>query len=98
LPSAWGPITPCPLWEREKGATILIVDTHCHALPHWFEPVEVLLHQMHANGVEKALLVQVRGQFDNRYLIECVRRFRDDFPRLRRERDGASRWDICAAH
>jgi hypothetical protein len=47
---------------------MLIVDTHCHALPHWFEPVEVLLHQMHANGVEKALLVQVRGQFDNRYL------------------------------
>jgi len=45
---------------------MLIVDTHCHALPHWFEPVEVLLHQMHANGVEKALLVQVRGQFDNR--------------------------------
>jgi L-fuconolactonase len=54
---------------------MLIVDTHCHALPHWFEPVEVLLHQMHANGVEKATLVQVRGQFDNRYLMECVRRF-----------------------
>jgi L-fuconolactonase len=54
---------------------MLIVDTHCHALPHWFEPVEVLLHQMNANGVEKATLVQVRGQFDNRYLMECVRRF-----------------------
>lgn len=25
---------------------MLIVDTHCHALPHWFEPVEVLLHQI----------------------------------------------------
>jgi L-fuconolactonase len=37
--------------------------------------VEVLLHQMDANRVEKATLVQVRGQFDNRYLIECVRRF-----------------------
>ena len=60
---------------------MLIVDTHCHALPHWFEPVEVLLHQMHANGVEKALLVQVRGQFDNRYLIECVPAFsRTVFP------------------
>ena len=54
---------------------MLIVDTHCHALPHSFEPVEVLLHQMHANGVEKALLVQVRGQFDNRYIMEGVRRF-----------------------
>jgi hypothetical protein len=59
---------PSPQRGREKEATMLIVDTHCHALPHWFEPVEVLLHQMHANGVEKALLVQVRGQFDNRYL------------------------------
>jgi L-fuconolactonase len=54
---------------------MIVVDSHCHALPHWFEPVEVLLHQMDANGVEKATLVQVRGQFDNRYVIECVRRF-----------------------
>jgi L-fuconolactonase len=37
--------------------------------------VEVLLHQMDTNGVEKATLVQVRGQFDNCYVIECVRRF-----------------------
>lgn len=37
--------------------------------------MEVLLYQMDANGVEKATLVQVRGQFDNRYVIECVRRF-----------------------
>lgn len=51
----------------------MVVDSHCHALPHWFEPVEVLLHQMNANGVEKATLVQVRGQFDNRYIIECAR-------------------------
>jgi hypothetical protein len=50
-----------------KGdAEVLLVDSHCHALPHWFEPVEVLLHQMDANGVEKATLVQVRGQLDNR--------------------------------
>jgi L-fuconolactonase len=54
---------------------MIIVDTHCHALPHWFEPVEMLLHQMNANGVDKATLVEVRGQFDNRYLMECVQRF-----------------------
>jgi L-fuconolactonase len=54
---------------------MIIVDTHCHALPHWFEPVEVLLHQMNANGVDKAALIQVRGQFDNRYIMECVQRF-----------------------
>ena len=29
---------------------MLIVDIHCHGLPHGFEPVEVLLHQRHANG------------------------------------------------
>ena len=61
---------------------MIIVDSHCHALPHWFEPVEVLLHQMDANGVEKAILVQVRGQFDNRYIIECVRRFPARFSAL----------------
>lgn len=54
---------------------MVIVDTHCHALPHWFEPVELLLQQMNANGVDKATLVQVRGQSDNRYIMECVRRF-----------------------
>jgi len=51
---------------------MVIVDTHCHALPHWFEPVERLLQQMNANGVDKATLVQVRGQSDNRYIMECV--------------------------
>jgi L-fuconolactonase len=54
---------------------MLIADSHCHALPHWFEPVEVLLHQMDAHGVEKAVLLQVLGQFDNQYLFECVRRY-----------------------
>jgi predicted TIM-barrel fold metal-dependent hydrolase len=58
---------------------VIVVDSHCHALPHWFEPVEVLLFQMDANGVEKATLVQVGGQFDNHYLIECVRRFPERF-------------------
>lgn len=61
---------------------MLIVDTHCHALPHWFEPVEILLQQMHANGVDKAVLVQVRGQYDNRYVMECVRRFPGRFSPL----------------
>jgi L-fuconolactonase len=58
---------------------MIIVDTHCHALPHWFEPVETLLHQMNVNGVDKATLVQVRGQFDNRYIMECIRRFPERF-------------------
>lgn len=54
---------------------MLIVDTHCHAGLNWFEPVEMLLHQMNANEVEKAALIQHRGTFDNTYLFECARRF-----------------------
>ena len=52
-----------------------IVDTHCHASPYWFEPIETLLGQMDRNGVAKATLVQMRGQYDNSYLLECVKRF-----------------------
>jgi L-fuconolactonase len=54
-----------------------IVDSHCHVALGWYEPVEVLLHQMDANGVERANLIQMRGQFDNSYQAECVRRYPD---------------------
>ena len=53
---------------------MLIVDSHCHAAQSWFEPIEVLLYQMDANGVDKAVLVQHRGAYDNSYLLECARR------------------------
>ena len=52
-----------------------IVDTHCHAGTNWFEPVEILVHQMDMNRVDKAVLIQHGGNYDNRYLVECVRRF-----------------------
>lgn len=54
---------------------MLIVDTHCHASPVWFQPVETLLNEMNMAAVDKALLVQIRGEFDNSYLVECMRRF-----------------------
>ena len=54
---------------------MFIVDSHCHAGINWFEPVELILHQMNLNGVEKAVLIQHGGNYDNRYLIECVKRF-----------------------
>jgi len=54
---------------------MFIVDTHVHASPYWYEPVESLLFQMEANNVDKAVLVQLEGQQDNRYLFECTRRF-----------------------
>ena len=54
---------------------MVTVDTHCHALPYWFEPVEILLDQMARNDVDKAVLIQINGMYDNSYLIECMRRF-----------------------
>ncbi len=54
---------------------MVIVDSHCHVSPYWYEPVESLLFQMDRNGVEKAILVQYMGQFNNEYQFQCVRRF-----------------------
>lgn len=54
---------------------MLIVDTHCHGGNNWFEPIELLLHQMNTNDVEKAALIQHGGTYDNSYLFECAQRF-----------------------
>ena len=54
---------------------MLTIDTHCHASPSWFEPIEVLLFQMNQHAVDRSVLIQIRGEFDNGYLIECARRF-----------------------
>lgn len=51
------------------------IDTHCHVSPVWYEPVELLLAQMDRNEVAGAVLIQMQGQFDNRYQFDCVRRF-----------------------
>lgn len=53
----------------------MLVDAHCHASPLVFEPVEPLIFQMDRSGVEKAVLVQVLGQFDNAYQEDCLTRF-----------------------
>ena len=52
-----------------------LIDAHCHASPLWFEPVEPLIFQMDQNGVSKAVLTQVLGQFDNSYHEACIARF-----------------------
>ena len=54
---------------------MVVIDTHCHALPYWFEPVEIILDQMARNDVDKAVLIQINGMYDNSYLVECMRRF-----------------------
>jgi len=52
----------------------VIVDTHCHACLDWYEPVETLLSEMDRNGVERAVLTQILGQYDNSYQRQCVDR------------------------
>ena len=54
---------------------MLIVDSHCHAAQSWYEPIEVLLFEMDSNGVDKAVLIQHNGAFDNSYLFECSARY-----------------------
>ena len=56
-----------------------IVDTHCHACLSWYEPVEMLVAQMDAAGVGHACLVQIKGQYDNGYQTEVVRRTPERF-------------------
>ena len=54
---------------------MIMVDTHCHAGLNWFDPVELLLYQMNTHGVDKAVLTQHNGSYDNTYLLECARRY-----------------------
>ena len=58
---------------------MVIIDAHCHSAANWSEPVETLLYQMDANGVSHAVLVQLNGNYDNSYLIECNRRHKNRF-------------------
>ena len=54
---------------------MIIVDSHCHSGLNWFEPIELLLFQMDANEVDKGVLIQHRGTYDNTYLLECATRY-----------------------
>jgi L-fuconolactonase len=56
---------------------IPIVDSHVHVARNWYEPLETLLYHLDANGVDQAVLVQQQGQFDNSYILECVRSHSD---------------------
>jgi L-fuconolactonase len=52
-----------------------IVDSHTHTANSWYEPIETLLWEMDRNGVDQAVLIQMRGQTDNSYQADCVRRY-----------------------
>lgn len=51
---------------------LLIIDTHCHAGRNWFEPIEVLEFQMDKNDVDRAVLIQHGGTYDNAYLFDAA--------------------------
>jgi L-fuconolactonase len=53
---------------------MLVVDAHCHASELFFEPIELLVYQMERNNVQHAVLIQIRGQYDNSYHEDCIRR------------------------
>lgn len=52
-----------------------IVDTHCHAGLHKYEPVETLLYHMEQSGVDQAVLIQHMGHYDNGYHLNCLERY-----------------------
>lgn len=54
-----------------------IIDSHVHVAPNWYEPVETLLFHLDASGVDKAVLIQQQGQFDNSYILECAWNYSD---------------------
>ncbi|MEM7031865.1 MAG: amidohydrolase family protein [Chloroflexota bacterium] len=56
---------------------MFIVDTHCHVSQTWYEPVESLLYQMDQNDVAQAILIQIGGQYNNSYQVECVAKHPD---------------------
>lgn len=54
---------------------MIVVDSHCHASPIWYEPIESLLYEMESNGVAHAILIQINGQTHNDYQFDCLKRF-----------------------
>jgi predicted TIM-barrel fold metal-dependent hydrolase len=59
-----------------------VVDGHVHVGLTKYVAVEVLVAQMEAAGIDKALLVQYGGCYDNAYLSACMRRYPGRFASL----------------
>ena len=59
-----------------------IVDAHVHVGLTKYVVVEVLLAQMEVAGIDKALLVQYGGCYDNAYLHACRQRYPGRFAAL----------------
>jgi predicted TIM-barrel fold metal-dependent hydrolase len=57
----------------------VIVDGYAHCGVSKYQPVEVVLDVMNKTGVDRALLCQHLGEYDNNYLAEVVRRYSERF-------------------
>ncbi|MDP6112674.1 MAG: amidohydrolase family protein [Planctomycetota bacterium] len=57
----------------------MIIDSHVHTGVTKYVPVEALVGQMDAAGIDKAILVQYGGQFDNTYEKEVCERYPGKF-------------------
>ncbi len=90
------PLDLCVFWPNAKEGTMTIVDSHLHVwsddaerypwdtrfLPPPHEPAtaEMLLEEMEAAGVDKAVLVQPSNYaYDNSYLADCLKRYAGRF-------------------
>ena len=70
-------------WEWQKrSCAMTVVDAHVHVGLTKYVIVEVLLAQMEAAGIDKALLVQYGGCYNNGYLRQCRQRFPGRFAGL----------------
>ena len=71
-------LAPDPIRCSARGDRAqVIVDSHCHASQAWYGPVESLVYEMDRNGVERAILIQIAGEYDNSYQLACVRQHPD---------------------
>ncbi len=57
----------------------MIVDAYCHCGVSKYQPVEEVLAAMDRAGVDRAMLCQHLGEYDNRYLAEVVERYPSRF-------------------
>src|SRR5438128_2253242 len=54
---------------------VVLVDTHFHATPVWYDRVESALLHMNEQGVRYACMVQIGGYFNHDYQEEVMRRY-----------------------
>ncbi|MBV9169764.1 MAG: amidohydrolase [Chloroflexi bacterium] len=65
---------------RDDG--IVVVDSHAHATPVWYEPIETLLFEMDRNQVAHAALCQINTYYDDAYQEAQLRQYAGRFANI----------------